>query len=66
MRVKIEPRQKIAYGARRTDNWQRSRTRLAVVVDEDARRTHLPPGATLIACSDDTSVFELPAPPATR
>ena len=66
VRVKLEPRQEIAYGARRTNNWQRSRTRLTVVADADARGTHLPPGATLIARSHDASVFESPGPAAIR
>jgi hypothetical protein len=66
VRVKFEPRQKIVYGARRTDNWQRSRTRLTVVAEIDARRTHLPPDSTLIARSHDTSVLESPGPAAIR
>ncbi len=66
VRVKFEPRQEIAYGARRVRNWQRSRTRLTVVADLDARGTHLPADATLIARSHDTSVFESPGPAATR
>lgn len=66
VRVKFEPRQKIAYGARRTDDWQRSRTRITVVTDQDARGTPLPPGAKLIARSHDTSVFESPGPAVTH